>query len=132
MILTAAQIAALATHESDNRANALGDGGLAFGLYQMHNSFRQDWYGTQDLIVLAAADQRALDRFAEQFYVQFAAEWDDEASGGLEAPDESLELMLLCYNQGVAGAVRWLLEDTGRKAADHPYVKKYLAVLGTK
>ena len=129
MELSDKQIGALAQHESKSKPRALGDGGKAFGVYQMHNDFRSDWYGTTELLTLIQTDRVALVNFAAGFYQRFKTEWSDLEHTAISIPDETLELLMLCYNQGVRGAAEWLLGDPGRTPADHPYVKKYLETL---
>ena len=131
MTLRNQQIRALAQKESANKPKAVGDGGRAFGLYQMHSDFRADWY-TDDLALRQLSiDADTLARFAAQFYARFEIEWDDVESAGLTPSPETIELLLLCYNQGVRGAAEWLCADAGRTPAAHPYVVKYMEILAS-
>ena len=131
MDLTKKQISALARHESEGNPKALGDHGRAFGLYQMHNDFRSDWYDIEDALQLAGLDKSALIQFADCFYERFNDEWAGVDPDGLNIPPESLELLMLCYNQGSLGAAHWLVGAPGRTPAEHPYVKKYIEILAS-
>ena len=129
MELSDSQILALAIHESGDRVDALGDDGRALGTYQLHNEFRKDWYERPWLVELATIDKQAVKRFADGYYSQFQRAWDELDTAGLTMPLESIALFALCFNQGVHGAVRWLIADAGRNPAYHPYVIKYFEII---